>query len=124
MRHEVTIPIAASAEAAWIVLADLERWPTWTASMTSVERIGAGELAPGLRVKVKQPRLLAAEFVVTEVQRGRSFTWVSTAPGITSTGVHELADTGPGTSEATLALEMTGPLGGLVGVLFGGLIRR
>ena len=58
MRHRVTVSIEAPAEVSWRVLADLERWPSWTASMTTVERMGGGELAPGLRVKVKQPKLL------------------------------------------------------------------
>src|SRR4051794_31807352 len=124
MRHQVTVPIAASAEAAWLVLADLERWPTWTESMTKVERVGTGELAPGLRVKVKQPKLREAEFEVTEVERGRTFTWVSKAPGITTTASHDLTGTGPGASEVTLTFEMVGPLGGITGALFGGLIRR
>lgn len=124
VRHQVTVPIAASAEAAWLVLADLERWPTWTASMTRVERIGGGELAPGLRVKVKQPKLLEAEFEVTDATRGRAFTWVSKAPGIVTTASHDLADQGEGTSEVTLTFEMVGPLAGVTGLLFERLIRR
>lgn len=124
MRHQVIVPIDAPAEVAWRVLADLERWPSWTDSMTTVARIGTGELVPGLRVKVKQPKLRQVEFEVTAVGPGRSFRWVSEAPGITTTATHEIAATGQGTSELTLSFEMVGPLGGITGALFGGLIRR
>jgi uncharacterized membrane protein len=124
MRHQVTVPIAAPASAAWQILADLEQWPTWTASMTTVEPIGGGTLAPGLQVKVKQPKLREVVMTVTAVDPGRSFTWVSRSPGITTTAVHDIADTGPAASEVTLTFEMVGPLGSVTGVLFGGLIRR
>ena len=124
MRYRVVVPIDAPAEVAWRVLADLERWPTWTDSMTTVERVGTGVLAPGLRVKVKQPKMRQAEFEVTAVEVGRSFRWVSEGPGITSTATHEIATTSDHRSEVTLTFEMTGWLGGITGALFGRLIRR
>jgi len=124
MRHQVTVPIDATANVAWLVLADLERWPTWTASMKKVEPLGGGDLVEGLRVRVKQPRQLAAVFEVTEVDRGRSFAWVSKAPGITTTATHTLEDTARSKSKVTLTLEMVGPLSGIVGALFGRRIRR
>lgn len=124
MRHQVTVPIDAPAVVAWQLLADLERWPTWTESMTSVEPAGGGPLAPGLLVTVKQPKLRAVVMEVTEVDPGRSFTWVSRSPGIVTTAVHDVAETGPSTCELTLTFEMVGPLGSVTGVLFGGLIRR
>lgn len=124
MRHQVTVPIAAPAATAWSLLADLERWPRWTASMTSVEPVGGGPLAPGLHVRVKQPKLREVVLEVMALDPGRSFTWASRSPGITTTAVHDIAETGPSTSEVTLTFEMVGPLGSVMGVLFGGLIRR
>ena len=124
MRRQVIVPIDAPADRAWRVLADLERWPSWTDSMTTVARVGTGELAPGLRVKVKQPKLRPAEFEVTAVDPGRSFRWVSEAPGMITTATHEIVATGERTSEVTLTFEMAGPLGGITGALFGRLIRR
>lgn len=124
MRHQVTVPIAAPASTAWQLLADLESWPGWTPSMTTVEPVGGGPLAVGLRVKVKQPKLREVVMEVTAVDPGRSFTWVSRSPGITTTAVHDAAETGPSTCEVTLTFEMVGPLGSVTGLLFGALIRR
>lgn len=92
--------------------------------MTSVEPVGDGPLATGLRVKVKQPKLREVVMEVTALDPARSFTWVSHSPGITTTAVHDIAEAGPGTSAVTLTFEMVGPLGSITGLLFGGLIRR
>ena len=122
MQHEVITPIAAPAERVWSILSDVERWPTWTKSVTSVEL--DGPLAVGSQAKIRQPKLPVTTWTVTEVVPGRSFTWHSAAPGSRATGWHEVTATGDGTCEVRLALEQAGPLGSLVGLLYRGLTKR
>jgi len=107
----------------WTVLSDLERWPEWTASITSIERLDEGQLRPGSRAEVRQPRLRPATFVVTEVDPARGFTWVTRSGGVTATARHDFQPVPAGT-RVTLAVEFTGLLGGLVGRLYGPLTRR
>jgi len=120
--HEVTTTIAAPAERVWAILSDVERWPTWTASVTSVEL--DGPMAVGSRAKVRQPKLPAVTWTVTELVPGRSFTWETTGPGSRATGWHEVTPTGDGSCDVRLALEQAGPLGSLVGLLYRGLTKR
>jgi uncharacterized membrane protein len=88
MRFEATIDVAAPAQLLFEVYTDVERWPEWTASVTSVERLDQGPLSVGSRARIKQPRLPAAVWEVTEVVAGHSFTWMARGPGIITTGSH------------------------------------
>lgn len=124
MHHEVTVSAAASADAVWALLVDVERWPTWTRSMQRIELLTDGPLSLGSRARVKQPRLAATSCVVTEMEPGRSFTWRSVSPGVVTTGAHEVTPAPAGTSTIRLTLDMSGPLAGPIGLLFGGLVRR
>ena len=122
MRTQVTTSIAAPADQVWAILADVERWPTWTASMTSVEL--AGPLSAGATARIRQPRLPATTWTVSEVVPGRSFTWRSVAPGSRAVGEHEVTPTGEATCDVRLALEQSGVLGSAFGWLYRGLTRR
>ena len=42
VRFEATIDVAAPAQFLFEVYTDVERWPEWTASVTSVERLDQG----------------------------------------------------------------------------------
>lgn len=121
MHTEVIVPVHASAERVWAVLSDVERWPSWTASVQQV--LLDGPLAVGAVAKVRQPKLPATAWTVTEVVPGRSFTWESKAPGSRAVGEHEITSTGD-TCEVRLRLEQSGPLGAVVGLLYRGLTRR
>jgi uncharacterized membrane protein len=90
MGYETTITIDAPADDVWAVLADVERWPEWTASMQKVERQGGGDLAVGTTVRIKQPRLPATTWHVTDVEPGRSFSWADSSPGVTTFADHRL----------------------------------
>ena len=116
MQHEVITPIAAPAARVWSILADVEGWPTWTQSVTSVDF--DGPLAPGAKAKIRQPKLPLTTWTVAEVVPGVSFTWEAKAPGSHATGWHEVTPTGGGTCQVRLALEQAGPLGSLVGLLY------
>jgi uncharacterized membrane protein len=122
MHTEVTFPVHAPAEKVWSILSDVERWPTWTASIQQVEL--DGPLAVGSVAKIRQPKLPATAWTVTEVVPGRSFTWESKAPGSRAVGEHEITPTGDATCEVRLMLDQGGPLGTVVGLLYRGLTKR
>jgi uncharacterized membrane protein len=121
--EQVGIDIAAPPDQVWTVLADIERWPEWTASVTSVERLDDGPVAVGSLARVKQPRLRAAVWRVTSVEPGRSFDWAAKSPGITTAAGHRLEPTDDGTRVA-LTIEMSGPLAGILGRVYARLTRR
>ncbi|MDB5807390.1 MAG: hypothetical protein JWN73_4712 [Betaproteobacteria bacterium] len=119
----VRADIAASPEAVWAVLADVEHWPEWTASMQRVTRLDSGPLAQGSHLRVEQPKLLPANFTITEWQENRNFTWVSQNPGSSAVAGHVIEATGSGCT-VTLTIHFNGLFGGLVGWLMRGLIGR
>lgn len=114
MRFEASIDIAAPAERVFAVYSDVERWPEWTRSVTSVERLDDGPLRVGSRARVRQPRLPTAVWEVTELVPDRSFTWVARGPGIVTTGSHVVTPLDGDGVKATAALEQAGPLGSLM----------
>src|SRR3712207_4344650 len=104
MRHEVTVEINVPAEAVWRLLEDVERWPEMTASIDRVELLDGGPFGKGSRARVHQPRLLPATWTVTEFTPGRSFTWESRTPGVTTVAVHEVTSGSGGSATVRLAL--------------------
>lgn len=125
MRLERSIDVATSLERAWELLADVESWPAWTASMREVRLLdGATALAPGVRARVRQPRLRPAVWTVTEVDAGRGFTWRSATMGVVTLGTHRLEPLPDGGVRLVLGLDQHGALAGLVGALTGSLTRR
>jgi hypothetical protein len=92
--------------------------------VTSVRRLDDGPLAAGSRVRVEQPRIPPTEYVVTELEPSRSFTWVATGPGVRTTARHLLEELGTGTTRVTLAVEQAGPVGVVMGRFYRGLTDR
>ena len=69
-----------------------------------------GPLEVGAVAKIRQPKLPATAWTVTEVVPGRSFSWESKAPGSLAVGEHEITPTGDATCEVRLMLDQTGPV--------------
>jgi hypothetical protein len=112
----VSVEIAAPPETVWSVMADVERWHEWTASIRRVRLFHQGPLRVGSRALVRQPRLPPALWTVTSIEPGRSFVWRSGAPGMRVDGRHAIAP-GPAGVRVTLALHFSGVLGPLLGRL-------
>ncbi|GIH06600.1 hypothetical protein Rhe02_46670 [Rhizocola hellebori] len=123
MWFETSVDIAAPAQRVWQALADVERWPSWTTSMTSVTPLDPGALAVGHRVKIKQPRLPTAVWTVDELTPGQSFSWTNRSIGIVSIAEHRLSTVDKGT-RVVLAIRQTGPLAAVLSLLAGNLTRR
>ena len=119
----ITTDIAAPAERVWQVMSATERWAEWTPSVTSVKRLDGGPLAVGSRAVIRQPWFPPALWKVTAIEPGRSFTWVSRAPGLRVIGHHSVEPAGAG-SRATLSLDLQGFLGGVWGRMTGNITKR
>ena len=110
---------AASPDRLWSLASDVERWGERLPTVTSVRPLGSGPIGVGSRFEVRQPGLPKAVWEVTDWQhQGRSFTWVSTSPGIRSAAVHSVQDDGAG-SRLDLSLAWSGPLAPVLGLLIG-----
>jgi hypothetical protein len=124
MTHlSTTIDIQAASDRVWAALRDIECWPEWTPTVISVRPLDAGPLAVGNRAIVRQPKLFPARWQVTELEEGRSFSWITRGPGILVTARHSIEDVASG-SRATLSLDFSGPLGALFARLSRGLNAR
>jgi ligand-binding SRPBCC domain-containing protein len=123
MEHHVTAVVDAPAGTVWKLFTDMERWPELTPSMLEVRRTDAGPLRVGSEAVVRQPRLPLARWRVTELDPGRSFTWETRSPGITTAGGHQVTSDGQRTV-ITLSLRQRGPLAWLLGPLTARLARR
>lgn len=111
-----TVEIIAPQERIWTVLMDVERWPEWTPTVTSVKRLEAGALAVGARTKIVQPKLMTSVWRVTELDEDLGvFTWAVHRPCVKVTATHLIDSIGDG-CRVTLALKYNG--------LFGALIAR
>jgi uncharacterized protein YndB with AHSA1/START domain len=119
-----SIDIDAPAPAVWTVLSDVERWPEWTASVSSVRRSRTGPLTVGEQAVVSQPRLPTLTYTVTAVDDGRSFTWEAGNLASHAVGEHVLTPRIAGGCTATLRVTQRGPAARLVGALLDGLTRR
>lgn len=124
MEQSISVDISAPGERVWDVLADVERWPEWTPTVTSVTRLDGGELRPGSRATIRQPRLPETEYVVTELEPGRSFTWVATGPGVVTTARHLIEPLPGGGTRVRLSVTQSGWLGSVMGRLYRGLTER
>jgi hypothetical protein len=109
---------AATADRLWSLASDVERWGDRLPTVDSVRPLGSGPTGVGSKFEVRQPGLPKAVWEVTDWQQGRSFTWVSTSPGIRSTAVHTVHDDGGG-SRLDLSLEWSGPLARVLQLLIG-----
>ena len=91
------IHIDATPAVVWAVTQDVERWPEWTPTVTSVRRLDTKPFGLGSVARIKQPMQPEADWVVTEFSSGRRFVWETRRTGLHMTGTHELAPQGAGT---------------------------
>jgi uncharacterized membrane protein len=119
----VSLHIHAPPEKVFAVLRDIERWPEWTSTMTSVQRVQSGAFAVGSTAHVRQPRLRPALWRVTELEDQRNFTWTTRSLGLRMTAGHLIEPQGAG-SRVTLSFELSGFMAPAVWWFYGGLIER
>ena len=124
MRYEITASTAAPTEHVWRALTDVENWPRWMSSYSSVRRLDPGPLRVGARARVAQPGLRQSVYTVTALRMGREFTWESRLPGILTVARHVARTGHDGGSHIVLTVTQTGALAGVVRIFLGAKIRR
>ncbi len=117
MFNEDSVEIDAPPQLVWDVFSDVERWPEWTASVTSLVGQDGSNLAVGNRFAIKQPGLQKLVWKVTEIEPGASWTWVHRSPGVQVTARHYVTAQPGGRTLVRQELDQAGALGALVGRL-------
>ena len=120
--ERASITINAPIDVVWSVFTDVERWPTWASSFTSVELIN-GPMRLGAKARIRQPRLPTVVWEVTKWEPGRSWTWTATGPGARTEASHNLTASGRGTV-AEQSIVSSGPVGRLLAFAWRSLTRR
>ena len=121
---ERTINISAPPERVWAVMMDVERWPEWTESMKSVERLDSGEFGVGSKARVKIRRSPSANvWTVTELTPNRSFTWETNSGGVKGIATH-IIEPDSNDSKVTLTVDLSGIFATLFGPMIAGASRQ
>jgi uncharacterized protein YndB with AHSA1/START domain len=115
--------INAPPETVFLILCDVERWPEWTSTMVSVQRLEHRAFGIGAKARVLQPKLRPAVWQVTELAKNRSFTWVARTVGLKMTAGHWIEAKGAG-SRVSLTFEFSGFLSGMASRLYRRLIGQ
>ena len=110
---EDTIYIEAPPNVVWSVTEDVERWPEWTPTITSVIRLDDGPFGLGSAARVKQPGQPESEWTVTEFVPGERFVWETRRPGLYMRASHGMKAEGAGTANL-LRVEATGVMAALL----------
>jgi hypothetical protein len=124
MRFEETGAARVGVARVWAALVDVTDWARWSRSITSVERLDEGPLRVGSRARVRQPGMPDLVWVVDELREPEVFVWSTRSPGIRTVGSHVLTALPDGGTRIELAVDQSGPLAGLVGLLTGRRTRR
>ncbi len=124
MTYRTTIDIDAPPELVWRVLIDVERWPEWTPSVTTVQRIETGMFRTGSNVRIKQPRLPLMMWKVSALTPHEAFTWTSRSRGVNTVARHVIKGREGGGTRAEGHLQQNGPLAWLAKLLYSGRTKR
>ena len=117
MLTEDSIEIDAPAPLVWQVFSDVEHWPDWTESVTSLVGRDGANLAVGKQFSIKQPGMSKLVWKVTEIDAGSSWTWVQRSPGVNVSARHWVIPQPDGRTLVRQELEQRGLIGALVGRL-------
>ena len=112
-----SVEIDAPAQLVWEVFSDVQRWPEWTASVTSLVGQDGANLAVGKRFAIKQPGMSKLVWKVTAIDPGLSWTWAQRSPGVRVSARHDVIAQPDGRTLVRQQLDQRGLLGALIGRL-------
>lgn len=118
------VEIDAPPQIVWEVFTDVEHWPEWTASVTSLVGLDGSSLAVGRRFAIKQPGMSKLVWKVTELAPGRSWTWAQRSTGVRVTARHDVVARPGGRTLVRQQLDQRGALGALAGRLMANKTKR
>ncbi len=114
MKLENTIEIKASMAHIWAVTYDIENWPQWTPTISSVKKCDREQTAVGSKAWVKQPAMKKTEWTITALNEPECFVWTARIFGMPSVATHTIFEK-EGKTYNRLGFEMTGQLARLLG---------
>lgn len=117
MRVEHRIEIEAPPSIVFALNTDIERWPSLTPTVTSVDRLDDGPLRVGSRARIKQPGQRPTIWTVDSLEPDTRFVWSATTMGLRMVATHVIEQTPTGVTN-TLCLDLLGPMASLLGPLF------
>ncbi|BEP16458.1 hypothetical protein acdb102_47690 [Acidothermaceae bacterium B102] len=120
--YELTTEIDAPAATVVEILHNMKGWVDWTRTVVEATPLGDGVVRPGARVRVRQPKVPTSVWTVDRVDP-TTFEWNNLRLGLSTVATHTFADTPTGCS-LTVTIRQSGPFAGIVGLLYGGTIRR
>lgn len=113
-----SIKINAPQATVWEVVTDVEQWPRWTPTVTTIHLADEGPLRLGSIVRIKQPGQPEAQWTVTEFAPKEYFAWESQRFGLKFRASHSIVSDGTH-STSILKLEATG----IISILLYPLLR-
>jgi uncharacterized membrane protein len=119
-----SIVVDAPPEVVWAVYTDVDRWPEWTASVTTARVDPPGPLAIGSRATIKQPRFPRVTWTVTELEPETVWIWANRSPGAATSAGHRLTALDDGRTRIDLWVDQRGVLGRPIGWLARRTTRR
>jgi Polyketide cyclase / dehydrase and lipid transport len=109
---EKTTVIYAQPNDIFGVLMDLEGWHQWTPSITRMSILDNDQPAPGVKIKILQPKLPPSIWTITEVNKDRALVWEKRSFGLRMLSEHFISEGAAGT-RVTIRITYEGPLAGL-----------
>lgn len=113
MLYRTTVEVAAPAAAVWAIVRDVETWPSWTPTMSTVDLQGA-EFEPGATVLVSQLGRRPDVYTVLAVD-SRRFLWAARKTGFRQWADHRVEGLGPDLCRVELAFGIDGALAPVIG---------
>ena len=123
MQFEHVAEIAAPPEHLWDLTTDVERWPTFLDTVTTVDRLDDGPFRVGSQARIKQPGQRPTVWTVTEMDAPTRFQWKARTLGSDMVATHGIEPTSAGCRNH-LRLDLTGGPSWLTGRLLGRLLRK
>jgi len=119
-----TIDLGAPIERVWNMVADTPLWPDWRASVRRIETSSKGALEEGAEgVILGRGEMPSVRFRVVEYHPPDVLSYETRSPGQRARITYALEPTDGG-CRLTSRIKVSGPLGGLLGMLGSAVIRR